>query len=122
MKPTILSFNLTSIDITKLQLVCGNINIKIIDKSLQGNKIIDLVENANNNAINISTSFDEPLLLFANIEDNQLDGILKGLKSLEIKVNLKSVLTQFNQDWTACFLYKNLTEEREAILNKRNKN
>lgn len=59
---------------------------------------------------------DEPMLVFYEINDKQLDVFLAKYKANNIEpISCKAIITKHNIDWNAYELYKELTREREAL-------
>lgn len=57
----------------------------------------------------------EEMLVFAFLEDAQLDRLLNALREGMEPVRLKAVLTPFNKEWSCGRLYRQLREEAEAM-------
>ena len=60
--------------------------------------------------------FEEPLLIFAGIEDRKIGVILSALKTYEkCKFPLKAVMTETSQNWAAAYAYIHIKAEHEAM-------
>jgi len=73
------------------------------------------------NNITAPTLFDEPMIVFNDLSDEDLDNILNILKINSIKIPYKAVTTEHNINWTANYLLEHIKEEIKAIEQKRNK-
>lgn len=60
--------------------------------------------------------FSEPMFVMINFTNELLDRYLKEYKVMHIEpVELKAVLTEYNQNWNVIKLYEELYGEREAF-------
>ena len=60
--------------------------------------------------------FEEPLLIFAGIEDRKLSMIIDGLKAYEkCEFPLKAVMTETSKNWAAAYAYIHIKAEHESL-------
>lgn len=68
-----------------------------------------------NELANSNKRFDEEMMVI-EADDKELDNLLMMLKSLNINIPLKAVITEHNINWTPLFLRDELIKERKATL------
>ena len=60
--------------------------------------------------------FDEPLLIFAGMEDKRLGIVIDALNSYPgCKFPLKAVMTETSQNWAAAYAFIHIKAEHEAL-------
>ena len=71
-------------------------------------------------AVQLSASFDEELMVMAGFSSWMLDAMLDFFRAEELRrVELKAMLTPTNAGWTASQLYKHMILERAALQKKK---
>lgn len=66
------------------------------------------------------TGFPEPMMVFCNLEQEDLDNYLAGYAAAGIeKIALKAVLTPHNISWTPEQLFEELSNEHKAMTQKK---
>ena len=58
---------------------------------------------------------EESLLIFCGVSEKHLDKILFTLRSMQMKIDLKSVLTPTNAGWTVLMLFLELSKEKKQM-------
>ena len=66
-----------------------------------------------------NTPLDSPVLLFAGCDSKSIDQVLDTLRTTDVKIPLKAVVTATNQRWTFMQLAKELAREHEAVMSRR---
>ncbi|MBQ7432287.1 MAG: DUF3783 domain-containing protein [Lachnospiraceae bacterium] len=69
-------------------------------------------------AVYTGSELPESMMVFCGCPDALLDILLADLRQSGVRVSLKAVLTPYNQSWTTLELYRELRQERQAILVK----
>ena len=60
--------------------------------------------------------FSEEMLVMKGFTSSRIDLLLKEFRKAGIaKVNLKAIVTEYNQNWTSLQLYRELKEEHEKM-------
>ncbi len=64
--------------------------------------------------------FDQPLLIFAGIEDRKLGLIIDALKGYDrCSFPLKAVMTDTSRDWAAAYAFIHIKAEHESMMRSR---
>ena len=124
MKPTVLLFNFSDklrYDSFVKTVLPMKIKIKKVDKEdylqpvgyLAGKKDIASIEEKYN-----GPEIEDEMLLISDLTDMELNKLLLLLRKAELRISLKAVLTQNNQNWNALQLYEELKKEHEALNQK----
>ncbi len=64
---------------------------------------------------------DAPMMIFVGISDGKLDSILQSLRSRQVRLPYKAVLTPTNALWTPLKCFEELRREHEAMSANRQK-
>lgn len=94
-------------------------NLEIIevnqnDYSQQLGYILKL-DGYNHNDFVSNQLIDEPMIVFYELSETDLDNVLSILKTSQIKIDLKAIVTEYNINWPAVMLYDELKKERLTI-------
>ncbi|WP_347707551.1 DUF3783 domain-containing protein [Clostridium sp. cel8] len=85
---------------------------KIIEKSMVGNKLKDIV-NGNISSNNSKNLPDEKVVLFNDVSEDELNKLIYNIKkSFDVKP-IFAVITKTSCEWTFDYLLENLIDERE---------
>lgn len=69
-----------------------------------------------NPVFNLGGNFTEEMMVLKDFTEQQLDGFLQFIRTSGLnRVELKAVLTPYNQHWNSLQLFQELTREREAM-------
>lgn len=63
-------------------------------------------------------TFSEPMVIFNELSDSELDNCLALIRSSGVPVHHKAIVTKYNIDWIVNNLFKELEKERQAFLKK----
>ncbi len=85
---------------------------KIIEKSMAGMKLKDIIDESTNiiKAVKIP---DEKIILFNNLTESELSSSMKEIKSGFLTSPIFAVVTQTSVEWTFDYLINHLMQERE---------
>ena len=65
------------------------------------------------------TGFPEPMMVFCNLEQEDLNHYLEGYNDAGIdRISLKAIVTPYNISWTPEQLFEELLEEHQAMTQK----
>ena len=63
----------------------------------------------------------EPLLVMAGFDEKLLDRFLAAMRSEQLSISMKAVLTENNANWNALQLAGHIDQERRAIQSRKSK-
>lgn len=127
MKETILLFNINDRNMKlKLERVLLPLKLRVrrIPVSQYQQTLASLcgLEPANDREPSIKSSetvsvpsFSDPMIIFAGLSESTLDRVLSGLRSQQIRIPYKAVLTPTNQNWTPEECYLEIKKEHEQM-------
>ena len=140
MNKQILLFGVSEKQQENIKAFCGplNIEVKAVERTHYSQPISGIVgfpksksqvmrrsqgkvHNANGGSVKPygMTGFPEPMMVFCNLEQKDLDTYISGYASAGIeKIALKAVLTPHNISWTPEQLFEELSEEHKAMTQK----
>ncbi len=81
-----------------------------VDKNSYNQSFEDILHGKCNNKPCLST-FDDPMMIINAVGDKKLDLLLIKLRSNNINIPLKAILTDSNRKWTPLFLHEQLVKE-----------
>ena len=120
-KPTILIYNFTDRKRkNKIQAFCGmhGIRVKSVSKDDYARPIRTLFETLPEEQTDDKTedieSFDDEMLVMCQL-GRQMDLLLNYLRKEKVRIPLKAVLTQVNQEWNSVRLYHEIKSEHEQM-------
>ena len=120
-KPTILIYNFTDRKRkNKIQAFCGmhGIRVKSVSKEDYARPIRTLFETLPEVQTDDKTedieSFDDEMLVMCQL-GRQMDLLLNYLRKEKVRIPLKAVLTQVNQEWNSVRLYHEIKSEHEQM-------
>lgn len=121
-KPTILIYNFTDRKRkNKIQAFCGmhGIRVKSVSKEDYARPIRTFFEAApevqrDDSAQELLESFDDEMLVMCHL-GRQMDLLLNYLRKEKVRIPLKAVLTQVNQEWDSVRLYHEIKSEHEQM-------
>lgn len=87
-------------------------NHKIIEKSMTGMKLKDIIIGSTNIIKTVKIP-DEKIILFNNLTEDELSSSMKKIKSGFSTSPIFAVVTQTSVDWTFDYLINHLMQERE---------
>jgi len=115
----VLLYNLENNLILKQALAIMNIQcfyIEVKDYDLPIKELFDNKDTGNN----IKT-FTEEMIIMDEFSDIQLDTLLSSLKTNNIKIMLKAIVTDYNKQWTSLQIRDELIKEYLAFKNQKEK-
>ena len=117
---TVLLFNLEDRISFKMILAVSGIKVLELSKEDQEQKTGYLLGKAGFYRENVSCKepFSDPLIVFDQFSDRQLDEILQLIRNEKVNVSLKAVTTRRNLNWKATALRKELMAEHLAMMNR----
>ena len=101
-----------------MRIVCGFINESDVDKTLA-----ELTSGVRGISLSDAAEFHSPdnkesLVIFCDVTDKHMDKILFEMKSRQIAVDYKAVMTETNRAWNIHRLMFEMERERRAYMNK----
>lgn len=128
MKAQVLVFNVEDekqINSIKMVLATIKTQAKFVNKSEYKYTLGEIAgigekieETSDQSEVAVENDFHEAMLIFANVDNNTLDTILKAFRKHNIgKFPYKAVLTPTNKDWKPVECFKEISEEHEAMKN-----
>ena len=119
MRPTILTFNLSDVRLSKLRFLCMKLGLAV--KSVPAEDfsqpigalcgLTDRIDAAP------AEAFPEEMLIFCHMDNTAVNRFLQTTKQMRFApVALKAILTPTNAEWTPAQLCIELQEERAAVL------
>ena len=115
----ILSYNLTKPHLQSMDLISRKkgLYLKEVKKEDQIKtigEILNLIPGDNNSTKEFKP-FEDELLIFCFLNDEEFNYILSNMKSEKINIPLKAMLTEHNISWNSLYLYEHLNEEIRSI-------
>ena len=68
--------------------------------------------------ISDGTSLDGSMLIFCNVKERHQNQILEKLRTMDVSITYKAILTPTNRHWTVFQLYDELHREHRAMTGK----
>lgn len=120
---TVFCFGVTKPHLQSLDLICRRSNLLLKEVQYRDyestiGEITGIMPVAANREIKENPAippFQDEMLLFSFLTDNQLNSVLEGLRKERINIPLKAMLTPNNMSWTPVFLREQLLEEVAAM-------
>ena len=119
MKPTILTFNLNEIRLTKLRFLCMKLGlaVKAVPAQECSQPISALCGLSDPVEAAPTETFPEEMLIFCHMDNAQVNRFLQTAKQMRFSpVALKAILTPTNAQWTPVQLCQELKDERAAVM------
>lgn len=113
----VLLFNLKEND--KLLKVLDSLNIpyKHVERNDYTQSIAFLLnKDTKRNEISLTKPFEEEMMIMDIDNEKELDNFLLMIKTFEINIPLKAIVTENNLKWSPLFLHDELIKERQATL------
>ena len=88
-----------------------------VDKNCGDLSLQEICESEKNTDKQNSTSIEESILIFSGLGGRNLDRILNILRTNNVIVDLKAVVTQYNKDWKVSKLRDEIKKEHELMNN-----
>lgn len=102
-----------------LELVCRNVNAKLkcIGKESENQKIKDLIKSSGDSLqiLNTKNTQNEECMIISGFSNKEIDRFLVQTRKYAIKIDLKCIVTEYNQDWMLCDLITELKKEHNTL-------
>lgn len=120
-RENLLLFNVGNVQTAAIKRLADNMRIRVVEVSADKydytlGDICDGKEETSVSSGDASTG--KSLLVFAGVTDKHMDKILFEMKSRQITVDYKAVMTDTNRTWNIHRLMFEMEKERRAYLNK----
>ena len=119
MRPTILTFNLSDVRLSKLRFLCMKLGlaVKPIPAEDCCQPISALCSLSEPAEAAPAEAFSEEMLVFCHMDNAQVNRFLQTAKQMRFApVALKAILTPTNAAWTPVQLCAELRQERQAVM------
>ena len=119
MRPTILTFNLSDVRLSKLRFLCMKLGVLV--KAIQAEDFVQpigaLCGLAEHAELQSADNFSEEMLIFCHMDNIAVNRFLQTAKQMRFApVALKAILTPTNAKWTPVQLCAELKQERAALM------
>ena len=120
-KPVVLMYNLDDEKKARIASICAlfGLEARDVEKRFYTTPIGALCQDTMPEMVGAGlVDFDDQMLVMANIQGQRLSLFLDALKTANVRVALKAIVTETNALWDAPTLLQELKREHEALANK----
>lgn len=119
-RESLLLFNVGNVQTAAIKRLADNMRLRVVEVSVDkyDYTLGDICDGKAGASGASGNTAGKSLLVFAGVTDKHMDKVLFEMKSRQITVDYKAVMTETNRTWNIHRLMFEMEKERRAYLNK----